>query len=336
MKVFSKTVALKSKYPFKIAYGTRLYTETYLVKIEKDGLTGYGEATPVPYYGIKPSDLDDLLRDNLDFIEAIDWQHPRELWEALSERIDNTFLLCAIDIAAYDIWSKKIEMPLHKALGLELNHEIKSNYTIGIDEIPVMVQKMQEFDFPIYKIKLGTNHDYEIVKELRKHTNAIFRIDANGAWNENETIENCRKFKNLGVEFIEQPLQADNYEGMKSIIELAELPIIADESCKTYPDLHKCENLFNGINIKLAKCGGITPALKMIEVARSKGLKVMLGCMTETSIGISAIAHLCPLLDYVDMDGALLVANDPAVGIYIENGNIIYNQKAGIGVEIDW
>lgn len=332
MKVKSHIISLKSKYPFRIAHGVRTETLTYIIEIQDGELTGYGEATPVPYYGITPQIMDDLLHEHLEAIENANWLHPAEYWNLLNPLIGhNHFLQCALDIAAYDLWAKRQNKTVYQHLGLSIDKIPFSNYTIGIDEIPKMIEKMKEFDFPIYKIKLGTEQDIEIVEALRKETNAIFRVDANTAWTVDQTIEFSKKMKNLGVEFIEQPLKSGQYEEMKEVMKYTSLPIIADESCITEEDVHKCIGNFSGINIKLAKCGGITPGLRMIAEARKHKMTVMMGCMTESSIGISAIAQLLPLLDYVDMDGTMLIANDPAVGVYLEKGKAIFPDKPGIG-----
>lgn len=331
MKIKSHVISLKNKYPFRIAHGIRTETQTFILEIKDENLTGYGEATPVPYYGITPEVMNDLLEKNREAIENAEWSHPKELWNALNPLIGhNHFLQCAIDIAAYDLWAKRAGKTVYQMLGLDISANPLSNYTIGIDEIPQMVKKMKEFDFPIYKIKLGTENDLEIIQALRKESDATFRVDANTAWTEEQTISFSSKMKNLGVEFIEQPLKADNLEGMKEVMQHTQLPIIADESCITEEDVNKCVGLFSGINIKLAKCGGITPALRMIENARKNNMAVMMGCMTESSIGISAIAQLLPLLDYVDMDGTMLIANDPANGVYLEKGKAIYPNRMGI------
>ena len=192
---------------------------------------------------------------------------------------------------------------------------------------------MKEMPWPIYKIKLGTDDDVAIVKELRKHSDAIFRIDANCAWSAEETIQNAPLLKDLGVEFLEQPLKADDWEGMEKVVHQSVLPVIADESCIVEGDVEKCGLHFNGINIKLTKCGGLTPALRMIEKAKQMGLKVMVGCMTESTVGISAIAQLLPQLDYVDMDGPLLIKNDIAEGVKIlQNGELKFPELAGSGI----
>jgi L-alanine-DL-glutamate epimerase-like enolase superfamily enzyme len=209
-----------------------------------------------------------------------------------------------------------------------------TDYTIGIDTVEKMVAKMQELPWPIYKIKLGTKNDIEIVTELRKHTDAVFRIDANCGWTADEAIENSFKLKELGVEFLEQPLPADDIEGAKKLYKNSALPIIADESCIVESDVEKCVGLFHGINVKLTKCGGLTPGKRMLEKAKILGLKTMVGCMTESTVGISAIAHLLPLLDYVDMDGGLLLKEDIATGVTIKNGVISYPNTNGTGVAL--
>jgi L-alanine-DL-glutamate epimerase-like enolase superfamily enzyme len=195
-----------------------------------------------------------------------------------------------------------------------------------------MISKMKELPWPIYKIKLGTPDDIAIVTELRKHSNAIFRVDANCAWTVDETLSNAESLKSLNVEFIEQPLKANDWEGQREVFKNSALPIVADESCITESDIAKCHNHFHGVNIKLMKCGGITPGKRMIAEAKKLGLKTMVGCMTESTVGISAIAHLLPELDYVDMDGALLLAEDIASGVTIKNGKTYYPDRTGTGV----
>ncbi|MEO6870282.1 MAG: enolase C-terminal domain-like protein, partial [Ginsengibacter sp.] len=171
--------------------------------------------------------------------------------------------------------------------------------------------------------------------ELRKHTDAIFRIDANAAWTAEEALEKIIIFKDLGVQFIEQPLAKDDWEGMRFLKDRSPIPLIADESCVSEHDVNKCAEYFNGINIKLTKCSGITPALRMIENARSHNLKIMLGCMNESSVGTAALAQLAPKVDYADMDGPLILAEDVAGGVKFEYGKIIYNNLPGLGLTIE-
>lgn len=332
MKLTCHIIYLKNNYTFRIAHGSREGLETLIVELSDGQYTGYGEAAPVPYYGFTAQSLKELLESHRDKIENYDLQSAEDFWEYMNPYIGHRhFAQCALDIAAHDLVAQKNQQPLYKYWGLSLENIPLSNYTIGIDEVEFMVEKMKKEDFPIYKIKLGTSHDIEIIKELRKHTDAIFRVDANTAWGVEETIRNAEAFEKLGVEFIEQPLKPDNWEGMKEVMKYVKLPLIADESCIVESDVDKCVGHFHGINIKLAKCGGLTPARRMIARARELNLKVMVGCMSESSIGISAIAQLLPLIDYVDMDGALLISNDPAEGVMVRNGKAIFTDKNGIG-----
>src|SRR5690606_31784719 len=246
----------------------------------------------------------------------------------------NHFLVCALDIAAWDLYGKLKGKPLYKFWKEGFNDDIITDYTIGIDSIDKMVEKMKEKPWTIYKIKLGTDQDIEIVTALRKETNASFRIDANAAWTVDEAIEKIPKLKELGVELIEQPLAKDDWEGMKKLFEQSPLPLIADESCVYEQDVEKCLNHFHGINIKLTKCSGITPALRMISKARELNLKVMIGCMNESTVGSAAIVHLMPLIDFVDVDGPLLLNEDVATGFTYSDGHIQPSKENGLGIHM--
>jgi L-alanine-DL-glutamate epimerase-like enolase superfamily enzyme len=331
------TYTLRTKNTFKTAHGSRDQIDTVIVELtNSEGIKGVGEAVPVPYYGYSAIQVKEELERHQNIIENYEVTTPENFWEYLNPYLKHIpFAQCALDIAVYDYLSQKMQQPLYQYLGLELHNKMPlSNYTIGIDSIENMVDKIKSMPFPIYKIKLGTNQDVEIVKELKRYTNAIFRIDANCAWTAQQTIQYASEFEKLGVELIEQPLKAEEIENMIEVRKYTKIPMIADENCIGETDVEKCANYFDGVNIKLAKCGGITPALRMIKKAKASGLKVMMGCMTESSIGISAIAHLLPLLDYVDMDGALLIANDPAEGVYLDYGKAVFSDKWGLGVEL--
>lgn len=335
IKLIIRTFQLQLKHPFTISRGTRTETPSLIVELQENGISGYGEATANPYYNTSVEQFEQDLHSKRGIIEVNSEKTPEAFWDYLYPHFkDNTFLLCALDEAYHDLYTKKKGLKLYEFWNLKPNSQLQSNYTIGIDTVENMVQKMQEMPWPIYKIKLGTKNDLEIVKQLRANSNAIFRIDANCGWTVVETIQNAIELKKLGVEFIEQPLPANNWKGAKIVFENSCLPIIADESCIVESDIDKCAGYFHGVNVKLMKCGGLTPAKRMLEKARSLELKTMVGCMTESSVGISAIAHLTPLLDYVDMDGALLLKNDPAKGIHISNGNIRFSDQLGIGVTL--
>lgn len=324
---------LPLKNPFTISRYTVTIQKTVIVSISDGNHVGYGEATVNPYYNSTIESLKASARSVTAILEALEENiHPTKLWKLLAPKLkDNYFALCAIDCAYWDLYAKQQQQPLRKFWS-EHDHNLpKTNYTIGIDSIDVMKSKIKQTPWPIYKIKLGTKNDIEIIQSLRKITDSVFRVDANCAWTVDETLENAKMLKELNVEFIEQPLTADNWEGMKVLKEKSVLPIIADESCQKLVDVTKCAEVFHGINIKLMKCGGITPALEMIHIAKAKHLKIMVGCMTESSIGISNLAQLAPLLDYIDADGALLLQKDIAKGVTFDKGEIIFAAGNGSG-----
>ncbi|MEE8451229.1 MAG: dipeptide epimerase [Thermoguttaceae bacterium] len=325
---------LPTRHPFTISRGTTTVQRTLIVELEQDGMYGYGEAPEAEYYGATIETMTDALESVRSEIEKHTLDDPAVLWETMRPVLRQaTFCQCAVDTAAHDLWGKLRGEPVWKLWGLSLDNIPPSDYTIGIDTIDVMVAKLKEFpDFPVYKIKLGTADDVEIVRRLREHTEAPFRVDANCAWSMHETIENSAALRDLGVEFIEQPLPPDALDGMKQVMRGSVLPIVADESCQVESDVDGCDGLFQGVNIKLVKCGGLTPARRMITRARRLGMNVMVGCFTESTVGISAIAQLLPLVDYADLDGALLLARDVATGVTVENGQVIYPNENGCGV----
>lgn len=342
LKLRTHQFDLPLRHPFTISRGTITVQPTLIVELDDDRHRGFGEATTNEYYGMTMSHMLDSLERVRELVETSTWNEPTELWEQAAPRLhDCPFALCALDQASYDLWGKRQGQPVHRLLGLDrllgLTIDVipRSSFTIGIDTIDRMVAKLREIpDWPIYKIKLGTPHDLDIVRQLREHTAAVLRVDANCGWSVEETIANSHQLKELGVEFIEQPLPANDWSGAKQIFQQSALPIIADESCLAMPDVDRCEGHFHGINIKLVKCGGITPARRMIERARALKLKVMVGCMTESTVGISAIAQLLPLLDYVDMDGAALLRSDIADGVRVIAGVCQFPDENGNGVSL--
>jgi L-alanine-DL-glutamate epimerase-like enolase superfamily enzyme len=254
------------------------------------------------------------------------WHELDQLWP------ENSFLVCALDMAAWDLFGKLNNKPLYSLWGLDPAKGPLTDYTIGIDTPERMVAKMKEKPWPIYKIKAGVPDDIGIISTLREHTDAIFRVDANAGWSLREALEKIPRLAALGVEFIEQPLAKDDWQGMKTLYMESSLPLIADETCVKEEDVEKCLGHFHGINIKLTKCGGITPARRMIAAGRKGGLKLMVGSMNESTLGSAAIAQLIPELDHVDMDGPLLLKEDLATGISFEMGKVILPQAPGLGI----
>ena len=323
---------LELKHTFTIAHDSRDIQSTLIVELRDGDFRGFGEATSNPYYGATIEKMIASLESIRTIIESDELSSPEALWAKVNPNLtDNSFAQCALDEAAHDLFAKKKGQKLYESWGLAIDHNPLTNFTIGIATVEKMVAKMQELPWPIYKIKLGTDDDLRIVRELRSHTTATFRVDANCAWTAEQTIRFSGELKKLGVEFIEQPLAADDIEGMKKVFAESVLPVIADESCILENDVIKCHGLFHGVNIKLTKCGGLTSAKRMIAEAKNLGMKSMVGCMTESSVGISAIGHLLPLLDYVDMDGSLLIKNDPATGVTFDYGKVNYAAENGTG-----
>lgn len=336
MQLSLKKYTLNLKHTFRISREAHDTQDTLIVSLSLEGKTGYGEATSNSYYKITVESMMAEIKSMQNELEIFQFTTPEILHAFLVSKGLSNFAICALDLAAHDLYGKLLKKPLHKIWGTTTDHYPTTNYTIGLASIEEMVAKMKETPWPIYKIKLGTEDDVATVRELRKHTDAIFRIDANCAWSARETIINAPLLKDLGVEFLEQPLKADDWEGMEQVMHQSVLPIIADESCIVEGDVEKCGLHYSGINIKLTKCGGLTPALRMIKKGKEMGLKVMVGCMTESTVGISAIAQLLPQLDYVDMDGAMLLKGDIAKGVVIStDGKVVFPTLGGSGITLD-
>jgi L-alanine-DL-glutamate epimerase-like enolase superfamily enzyme len=278
--------------------------------------------------------VEDLERKKI-FVEKFAFSDPERYWHYLHHLFPaNPFLVCALDMAGWDIYGRLKRKQLHQLWDLDTATAPLTDFTIGIDTIEKMLEKMKEKPWPIYKVKVGVEGDVEMVAALRKHTDAVLRVDANAGWTLEQALQKIPLLKELGVELIEQPLAKDDWEGMKVLFEKSPLPLIADESCVAEADVEKCHNHFHGINIKLTKCSGITPARRMITKAKQLGMKVMVGCMNESSVGTAAIAQLAPMLDYVDMDGILLLAEDTAEGVKFDFGKILYNDLPGLGIQM--
>jgi L-alanine-DL-glutamate epimerase-like enolase superfamily enzyme len=237
-------------------------------------------------------------------------------------------------MAGWDLHGKMRKKPLYEMLNVDLFKSPLTDYTIGIDSLEKMLEKITNHPSPIYKIKVGGDDDLKKLIQIRKSTDAVIRIDANAGWTLEQAISYMPVLKDLDIELIEQPLAKENFEGVLKLREQISIPIIADESCVDLKDLEKCKDVFTGINIKLTKCSGITPALEMIKKARSYNLKIMLGCMNESTIGTSALGHLSPLVDYLDADGPLLLKEDIATGISYNNNYIKLSENPGLGIVI--
>lgn len=324
--------------PFTISRGTIDHQDSLVVHLQGSQFDGWGEVTANDFYGHSIESMREKLASLAsEDLQRIECETPEQCWAYFKDKLQgDMFALSALDMAIHDYYSKAEEKPTWQVWDLQWNDALRSSFTIGIDTTETMVRKLKaQPDWGIYKIKLGTDRDLEIIESLRQHTDAIFRVDANCAWTASQAIEMSKQLKPLGVQFIEQPLTRDSSaEDKRKVCEESVLPIIADEDCQTEEDVSHCLELFDGINVKLCKCGGLTPALRMLKQAKAAGKKTMIGCMVESKIGISGAAQLAPVLDYADLDGANLIADSPTNGVSICNGKIPKPTLPGIGASL--
>ncbi len=336
MKLTLREYALKLRHTFTISRGSQDVVPILIAEIESEGIVGYGETSPNAYYGQTVATVREAIESVAPWFQTQNPFHFRTVLEEAQRRLNgNTQALCALDLALHDWVGKKLGAPLYQLLGLDFQKSPPTSYTVGIATISEMIAKLKEFeDFPIFKVKLGTPEDLEIIRALRNSTAAIFRVDANCGWGVEETLRKAEALKTLGVEFIEQPLPGEKLEEMEDLFGASALPLVADENSVVPTDVPELAGRFHGINIKLVKCGGIQPALRMIASARAFGMKVMIGCMIESSCACAAAAQLGPLADWLDLDGPLLISNDPFGGMKVEKGRIILSGAPGLGVTL--
>ena len=328
------SIELPFEYPFSISGGrTKTHQPSLIVSLTLGNITGWGEAPAIVYYGVTVENMLLVLEAKKAMIEKFAFTTPDRFWHFLHHLLpQHPFLVAALDIAAWDLFGKLSKKPLFALWNTEWKNTPLTDYTIGIDSPEKMLQKMQAKPWPIYKIKLGTPNDLPIMQQLTQNSTATFRVDANAGWTTEEAMHIIPQLAAMGVELIEQPLATDNWEGMLALKDISSIPLIADESCVSESDVAKCAGYFTGINIKLTKCSGITPALRMITEAREKNLQIMMGSMNESTIGTAAIAQFLPQLDYVDADGPLLLSKDIAQGLTFSNGNLQVANLPGLGV----
>jgi L-alanine-DL-glutamate epimerase-like enolase superfamily enzyme len=338
MKLNWERFTIQAKHPFKISRSVQESVERVWVRVEADGQEGWGEADPSPYYGETAGTVTLALERMRPVIEgAADPEKleilERDLKAALGH---NGSARAAVSAALHDLVGKRAGLPLWRLWGLDPSEAPLSSFTIGLDEPDALRKKVEEAaGYPILKIKLGTDRDEEVLSTIcdAAAPGTVLRVDANAAWTAREAVERIAMLADYGVEFVEQPLHPADRNGYRFLHGRSALPVFVDESCIDSTDIHGLVGLVDGINIKLAKCGGPREGLRMIHTARSCGLRVMMGCMLESSLGIAPAAHLASLLDYADLDGAALLASDPFVGPCLDGPVIRVGEAPGLGVE---
>jgi L-alanine-DL-glutamate epimerase-like enolase superfamily enzyme len=339
MKLSHEAIALRTKHPFIIARGgSSEYRVVRVTLTASDGATGWGEAAPSKYYGETSDTVVSVLPQLAAVLDGADGWSLDALEHGLARAIRfNGAARSAVSAALHDLAGKRLGVPLYKLWGLDASASPPTSYTIAIapDEATLRARVEEAAQYPVLKIKLGTSWDERIVRLVRELApNKVLRVDANAAWTAKQALAMIPLLRELGVEFVEQPLAPHDLEGLRFVRERSSLPIIADESCLVAADIPALAGVVDGINIKLAKCGGLREALRMIAVARAHGMMVMAGCMIESSLGITAAAHFAPLLDCADFDGAALVTNDPYRGATIDGGVIRLPDGPGLGVTL--
>ena len=325
---------LKLKHEFRIARETQVLSENLFVRITIDGITGYGEGAPTEYYNENIDEIIEIAK-SLKKIDEPDLNNPKPFFENMEEKYKKyPSLRMAVDSAVYDIMGKYKNVPLYQMFGFERENTPLTSFTIGIDTKDIFLQKLKETNsFPIIKIKMGSENDYDIIKLLKLFPEKKYCIDANEGWTKEEAAKKIELLNEICVKFIEQPLKKDELEGILWLKERVDVKIYADENVQTSYDIDNIKDIYDGINIKLTKCGGIYEALKMIDKAKLYNLDIMFGCMIESSIGITAAAHLSPIAHFADLDGNLLINNDPFKGVLVNNGKLILPKESGLGIK---
>jgi L-alanine-DL-glutamate epimerase-like enolase superfamily enzyme len=334
MRLETEVLTLKTKHPFLIARGgSSEYRTVWVRLIDDDGVEGWGEAAPSKFYG---ETADTVLAAMNIYRQALpespfDLETAERTWRKLLG--GNGAARAALSAALHDLAGKRLGVPIYQLWGLDPAEAPLSTYTIGMGTADELREKVLEADsYPVLKVKLGSDRDREILETIRQVTDKEIRVDANCGWTVKQAIRMLPMLDEFGVTILEQPLAPDDIDGLAVVTSQSPIPVIADESCITSDDIPRLVGAVDGINIKLAKCGSLREALRMIAIARAHHLMVMVGCMVESSLGITAAAHFTPLVDIVDLDGAALLAADPFTGATIDDGQVRLPTGPGLGV----
>ena len=337
MELHAEVVHVTTRHPFYIARGGQSNYRVVWVRLrDRDGAEGWGEASPSRFYGENADTVMMALQALAPVLEKADaWSIEAIEQQLLGTIRFNAAARCAVSAALHDLAAKRLGVPLYRLWGLDPHAAPTSSFTIGIapDEATLRARVREASAYPILKIKLGSSWDRDVLRIVREEApNATLRVDANCAWSAKQTLGMLDVLTDVGVDLLEQPLPPEDLTGLRFVRERSPIPVIADESCLVASDIPKLEGVVDGINLKLAKCGSLREALRMIAVARAHGMRVMCGCMIETTLGIAAAAHFAPLLDDADLDGAALLADDPFTGPGIPGGRVTLGDAPGLGV----
>ncbi len=334
MRLTFKPYTLQLKHVFTIAVSSRTTTPVMLTQIEYDGIIGYGEASMPPYLGESQETAAKFLSkvDLSQFNDPFEVEDIMEYVDGIEEK--NTAAKASVDIALHDLVGKLLGKPWYKIWGYDKKKTPYISFTIGIDKPEVVRQKVKEAEeYKILKVKLGGDNDKEMIETIRSVTDKPIITDVNQGWHDKQfALDMIHWLNERNVKLIEQPLPKEQVDDMAWITERSPIPTFGDEAVQRIPDVMKAYGVYSGINIKLMKCTGLREAHKMLELAKSLGMKIMLGCMTETSCAISAASQLSPEVHWADLDGNLLISNDPFEGTKIVDGKIVLNEEPGIGL----
>ena len=337
MKLSYSPFRLISNHPFGISRSTNDFFDVVFIYLKKDGIIGRGEAAPADRYNEFTADILKILDSGIDFPEILD--DPIELFNIIAPQCQGVKSLeVAFSMAILDWWCQKQGVPLYEYLGADPNKAPKTSYTISIGDMDLIPEKVKEgAPYHILKVKLGMGieKDKAIMNAIRQETDQLIRIDANEGWDLETGIEMSKWLADRNVEFVEQPFKSTNLKDTAELRQKSPLPLIADENSLYSGNIPEIEGIFDGINIKLMKCGSLLEGMKMVKMAREREMQIMLGCMIESSIAITAAAHLSPLVDYADLDGNLLINNDPYSGATIEDARLVLPQDNGLGISLN-
>ncbi|MFB3812707.1 MAG: dipeptide epimerase [Terriglobales bacterium] len=334
-KIEPHIVRLNLRHTWTTTMSASTYRDTIHLRYTRDGITGYGEGAPIVRYQEDAASAKTAIESVARLLTSADPLCFEKLMALVCQQVKGEYAgKAAIDIAVMDWAGKKLDLPIYRFLGLDPADTPLTTFSIGIDTPEITKQKTREAKaFPVLKIKVGLDSDEQTIAAVRSVTDKPLRVDANEGWKDREVaVRKIEWLAKQGVELIEQPMAADRLDDLHWIKERISIPMFGDESCQRAGDIPKLVGVFDGVNIKLDKAGGIMEAYRMIQMAKALGFKTMLGCMVSSSCSVTAAAHLSPLVDYADLDGNLLIANDPFVGVTVKQGKLVLPKGPGLGI----